>query len=78
MVADGSFYVPLKQPDNALAAAYAAYGGAYIATSLGWLWTVEGQPTDLRDSFGVRLCLAGATFTILSDVGVEQSGLPGG
>lgn len=26
--------------------AYAAYGGIYIAASLVWLWTVEGQTPD--------------------------------
>ena len=51
---------------DALAAgrAYAAYGGVYIAASLGWLWLVEGVRPDRWDLTGAALCLAGAA-TIL-------------
>lgn len=40
--------------------AYAAYGGIYIVTSLGWLWAVEGVRPDRWDVSGAALCLAGA------------------
>jgi len=40
--------------------AYAAYGGVYIAASLGWLWLVEGVRPDRWDTAGVGLCIAGA------------------
>lgn len=41
--------------------AYAAYGGVYVAASLGWLWAVEGLRPDRWDLLGATLCLAGAT-----------------
>ncbi len=40
--------------------AFAAYGGVYIAASLGWMWAVEGVAPDGRDLLGAALCLAGA------------------
>jgi drug/metabolite transporter superfamily protein YnfA len=40
-----AFAAMLTRVDAAFAGrAYAAYGGIYIAASLGWLWLVEGQP----------------------------------
>ncbi|QQP89265.1 YnfA family protein [Skermanella sp. TT6] len=44
--------------------AYAAYGGVYIAASLGWLWAVEGARPDRWDLAGTALCLAGAAVTL--------------
>lgn len=40
--------------------AFAAYGGVYIAASLLWLWTIEGQRPDRWDVLGGIICLAGA------------------
>ena len=40
--------------------AFAAYGGVYIAASLGWLWVVEGQVPDRWDVGGAVVCLVGA------------------
>ena len=40
--------------------AFAAYGGVYIAASLGWMWAVEGVAPDGRDLLGAVLCLGGA------------------
>jgi small multidrug resistance family-3 protein len=40
--------------------AYAAYGGLYIAASLGWLWLVEGVRPDRWDTLGSLVCLIGA------------------
>ncbi|SIO42584.1 small multidrug resistance family-3 protein [Singulisphaera sp. GP187] len=39
--------------------AYAAYGGIYIASSLAWLWAVEGMRPDRWDLAGAGLCLVG-------------------
>lgn len=44
--------------------AYAAYGGIYIVTSLGWLWMVEGVRPDRWDVGGAALCLAGAVLIL--------------
>lgn len=43
---------------------YAAYGGVYIAASLGWLWLVEGQRPDGWDMIGALVCLAGAAIIL--------------
>jgi small multidrug resistance family-3 protein len=44
--------------------AYAAYGGVYVAASMGWLWAAEGVRPDRWDWIGAGVCLAG-TFLIL-------------
>lgn len=44
--------------------AYAAYGGIYIAASLGWLWIVEGQRPTPADIVGAALAVAGAVVII--------------
>jgi small multidrug resistance family-3 protein len=46
--------------------AFAAYGGVYIAASLGWMWAVEGGRPDRFDLIGAALCLAGAGFILLA------------
>jgi len=46
--------------------AYAAYGGVYIASSLLWLWAVEGMRPDRWDLTGGTICLLG-TAIILPD-----------
>src|SRR6188768_1768144 len=40
--------------------AYAAYGGIYIAASLGWLWAIEGRRPDRWDMTGALICVIGA------------------
>ena len=59
----------LTKADAALAGrAFAAYGGVYIAASLGWMVLVEhGVPTE-RDLIGVGLCLAGAAVILSSGI----------
>ncbi|MEC7299845.1 MAG: YnfA family protein [Pseudomonadota bacterium] len=47
-------------PADVAGRAFAAYGGVYIATSLAWLWLVEGQRPDSWDLTGAALCLCGA------------------
>lgn len=44
--------------------AYAAYGGIYIASSLFWLWAVEGVRADRWDLTGATLCLLGAAIIL--------------
>ncbi|SDE84037.1 YnfA family protein [Limimaricola pyoseonensis] len=44
--------------------AFAAYGGVYIAASLGWLWVVEGQRPDRFDAAGGLVCLLGAALIL--------------
>ena len=44
--------------------AYAAYGGVYIAASIGWLWLVEGARPDRWDLIGLAVCLAGAAIIL--------------
>jgi small multidrug resistance family-3 protein len=55
----------LTQIDMAFASrAYAAYGGIYIATTLIWLWAVEGAKPDRWDIFGVSICIVGAAVIV--------------
>ena len=44
--------------------AYAVYGGIYIATSLAWLWAVEGRMPDRWDTLGAAICVAGALIIL--------------
>lgn len=39
---------------------YAAYGGVYVLTALGWLWAVDGVRPNRFDFAGSALILAGA------------------
>ena len=50
-------------------APFAAYGGIYIAASLGWMWAVEGARPDRFDLLGMLLCLAGAGVILLAPRG---------
>lgn len=43
---------------------YAAYGGVYIASSLAWLWLIEGVKPDRWDLIGAGVCLIGAAIII--------------
>lgn len=55
---------------NAAGRAYAAYGGIYIAASLGWLWLVEGVRPDRWDLAGGVLCIVGASVILLAPRGI--------
>lgn len=48
---------------------YAAYGGIYIAASLGWLWLAEGVRPDRWDLLGAMVCLAGASVILFAPRG---------
>ena len=43
---------------------YAAFGGVYIAASLGWLWAVEGARPDRWDTIGGAITLVGAAVIL--------------
>ena len=59
------FAFALTRVDSAFAdRAYAAYGGIYIAASLGWLWLIERQRPTSTDLLGVALALAGALIIV--------------
>jgi small multidrug resistance family-3 protein len=46
--------------------AYAAYGGIYIAASIGWLWAVEGQIPTRWDIIGAIFCLTGMAIILIA------------
>jgi small multidrug resistance family-3 protein len=52
-------------PAQAAGRAYAAYGGIYIAASIGWLWIIEGQRPDRWDLTGALVCLVGTAIILL-------------
>ena len=56
-------------PTDAAGRAYAAYGGIYIAASLGWLWAVEGVRPDRWDLTGAAICVAGAAVILFAPRG---------
>jgi small multidrug resistance family-3 protein len=59
------FAVCLTRVDSAYAGrAFAAYGGIYIASSLLWLWIVEGIRPDRWDIAGALVCLVGASVIL--------------
>ncbi len=65
MVALSLFAFLLTKVDSLFAGrAYAAYGGVYIAASLGWLWAVEGAKPDRWDAAGAVICLIGAAVIL--------------
>ncbi|MBV9077286.1 MAG: YnfA family protein [Methylobacteriaceae bacterium] len=57
-------YLLTLVPSDAAGRAFAAYGGVYIAVSLGWLRLVEGTLPDRWDLIGAALSLAGAAVII--------------
>jgi len=59
------FALTLTRVDAGFAGrAYAAYGGVYIAASLAWLWSVEGQRPTAADLLGATLAIAGAVVIV--------------
>ena len=61
------FALLLTRVDQAFAGrAFAAYGGVYIAASLGWMWAVEGARPDRWDLAGMAICLLGAGVILLA------------
>lgn len=58
-----AWLLTLAETDQA-GRAYAAYGGIYILSALGWLWAAEGVRPDRWDVIGVGLCLVGAAVIL--------------
>jgi small multidrug resistance family-3 protein len=59
------FALLLTRVESAFAGrAFAAYGGVYIATSLCWLWLIEGSRPDRWDMIGAVVCLGGAAIIL--------------
>jgi len=46
--------------------AYAAYGSVYIASSICWLWAVEGARPHRWDVIGAGVALVGASIIVLA------------
>lgn len=44
--------------------AYAAYGGIYILSALGWLWMAEVVKPDSWDAIRVVVCVFGASIIL--------------
>jgi small multidrug resistance family-3 protein len=64
------FAALLTRIDAAFAGrAYAAYGGVYIMSSLGWLWVIEGTRPDRWDISGGAICLIGAAVILFGPRG---------
>lgn len=42
--------------------AYAAYGGAYVAVAILWMWWVEGTKPDRWDLLGTAIALVGMSI----------------
>jgi small multidrug resistance family-3 protein len=59
------FAAVLTRADAAFAGrAYAAYGGIYIASSLLWLWVVEGERPQITDLIGAGIAVIGALVIV--------------
>lgn len=58
----GSFAWLLTLHPTAAGRVYAAYGGVYVATAIGWLWAVEGVTPDRWDLLGAAVTLAGMSI----------------
>ncbi|AOG02674.1 MAG: YnfA family protein [Blastomonas fulva] len=43
---------------------YAAYGGIYILSAMGWMWLIEGTRPDRWDQIGVVICLIGSAIIL--------------
>jgi small multidrug resistance family-3 protein len=60
VVALGAYgFVATLQPDANFGRILAAYGGVFVAGSLGWGMLVDGFRPDRWDLIGAGLCLAG-------------------
>ncbi|PTD21672.1 YnfA family protein [Sphingomonas fennica] len=58
-----AWLLTLVEADHA-GRAYAAYGGIYIVSAIGWMWLVEGARPDRWDLLGGFVCLAGAAVIL--------------
>ncbi|HWJ89237.1 MAG TPA: YnfA family protein [Pelagibacterium sp.] len=58
-------------PSDYAGRAFAAYGGIYIATSLMWLWLIEGRVPDRWDILGGVLAIAAAAIIVFGPRGAS-------
>jgi len=49
--------------------AFAAYGGVYIASSMVWMWLIEGQRPDRWDLAGASIAMIGAVIILAAPRG---------
>ena len=49
--------------------AFAAYGGVYIASSMAWMWVIEGQRPDRWDLAGASIAMIGAVIILAAPRG---------
>ena len=53
---------------------YAAYGGVYVVTALGWLWLVERQRPNRYDLVGSAIVLVGMAIIAFAPRGATARG----
>jgi small multidrug resistance family-3 protein len=58
-----AYLLTLVDADHA-GRAYAAYGGVYFVSAIGWLRLVEGARPDRWDAIGAVVCLCGAAIIL--------------
>ena len=56
----------LTRHPTAAGRTYAAYGGVYVTTAIGWLWLVERQQPDRWDLVGAAVALVGMGIIVLA------------
>jgi small multidrug resistance family-3 protein len=62
-------FVATLQPDPHFGRILAAYGGIFVAGSLGWGMLVDGFRPDRYDLIGAALCLAGVAVIMYAPRG---------
>jgi small multidrug resistance family-3 protein len=62
-------FVATLQPDANFGRILAAYGGVFVAGSLGWGMLVDGFRPDRWDLIGAALCLAGVALIMYAPRG---------
>ncbi|MEE2034110.1 YnfA family protein [Rhodococcus chondri] len=67
VIALGAYgFVATMQPDAHFGRILAAYGGVFVAGSLGWGMVVDGFRPDRWDVVGALVCLAGVAVIMYS------------
>jgi small multidrug resistance family-3 protein len=56
----------LTMQPTAAGRVYAAYGGAYVATALVWLWIVDGVRPTAWDALGAAVTLLGMAIIMFA------------
>jgi small multidrug resistance family-3 protein len=62
-------FVATLQPDAHFGRILAAYGGVFVAGSLGWAMLFDGFRPDRADLIGAALCLAGVAVIMYAPRG---------